>query len=469
MNKLILYISNSKFVRIVLFFLFFSTLLIVFSNVTKDTRDQKLLHTLTYLKSKPNKNFDIMFFSNSYLFTAYNPMYLKYLTGYNSIHFGTSARKFCFEPTMIKEVLRIQKPKLIVVDISAGILKKPEGDSYIYHNSRGFSSLDFSLLKSLAIVKYLPKNRWFQTASLYSNVPFQLSSIFSETDHISYPNSKNGGIYGFVGLDSSSLNEKEYEKKYDSIYTLTPSVVNNKLTIDNESVKELNSLIEFIRKRPDTQILFINGVKINSKYENQVFIDSLENSIKDYKNISLLSLNTPESKKALNLKFDDFWSNDHLQTKGALKVTKYFSSFLKNNLKLDNSVKNLVDVFKFESKNNSIIKVKYKEVLSNQHFSSTICLIIEKDSRVDYDNIATGINVYPKKGFEKLLSKSSIEKKAKVENLYMPLTKYHSINGDLIAFIQNTSHLDKSQIDYIEYWFWDTKNKVSTNREKIRL
>lgn len=51
----------------------------------------------------------------------------------------------------------------------------------------------------------------------------------------------------------------------------------------------------------------------------------------------------------------------------------------------------------------------------------------------------------------------------------MPLTKYHSINGDLIAFIQNTSHLDKSQIDYIEYWFWDTKNKVSTNKMKIEF
>ena len=75
MNKQISYIFNSKALNILAFiFVFVSVTVLIFSDVVIDNRDSKLKNTLSFFDENIDNEYDVMFFSNSYLYTAYDPL-----------------------------------------------------------------------------------------------------------------------------------------------------------------------------------------------------------------------------------------------------------------------------------------------------------------------------------------------------------------------------------------------------------
>ena len=396
---------------------------------------------------------------------------MKSITGLNSIHFGTSARKFVFEPYIIDDIVSKKKPKLVVVDISLGnsILKVAKAEKYLFHNSKGIAPLDISINKINMIYNYLPLDKWFNSLTRFSDI------IASLTINDSFENEKkisDGGVYGYKPMTGYFMNQNNYITSFDSLYNIEPSnKIPNSWIIDKESLRELDGLIEYFGDKSDINLLLINSIKLNSKHESKMFLDSLYKVVEKYPNINILRQNSHDNKSIIKLKLKDFSSPDHLYKSGSYKLTYFLGNYINKNYNFEktyNKIENEELLFSYGD-SSAKFTVKYFELLSEKYLASEIRIVLENNGSYDVSKIATGINIYPKKEFFSKLSKKTKDKKAIAENLYMPLTRYEYIEGEYIGAITNTSKLKRGEIDYITVWLWDSEKKISTNRVKIKF
>jgi len=467
MNKLILYISNSKFVRIVLFLVVFYFIInLLFSNLVTNNQDAKLTANIEYLKTLNENNIDIFFFSNSFLFTAFDPLYLKYKTGLNSIHLGSSARRIPFELYTIKNVLKIRKPKIVVIDISSFTMRIPESNNekVLSFNSNVISIFKPSIEKYNLISKYFPKKRndlLIKSFSKTTNTLYQLSTI---NPFKKQSNSDNqGAIFGFTPiLNTHFLKKKEYEDTFDSIYKIPISKhADIYKTIDSLSYVELKKTIKYFKRRPAIELVMINTIKLNSNTENQILIDSIKQEA-NTSNIHIIEFNSSKIKSKIDFSRYDFSDKYHPSKEGSLKLTDYFIDFLMSNnlINKESNDSNRTVVFKDDTKRK--IKLKNFQVLLNKLFSKKLYLVLKNPS-FNIDSCVVGINVFAKKGHEKYLQRKDVSN----DNITFPLIKSSHYNNDLLISLNFSSKLREEDIDYFEFFVWDKKNKIATNKIKI--
>jgi hypothetical protein len=470
MNKLILYISNSKFIRIIVFVVvFILATTYIFSSSIKSNSDTKLDRNLEYLDKNKDEKFDIFFFGNSYIYTAFDPLLLKSITGNNSIHFGTPSRRFCFEPYIINEVLKIRKPKLVVVDISTTSMKTPRREKDIYYNELAISSfeLSFSKLKQIYLFEGKDRNDVFlKTNSQFTNILYQLTG---ENKFSNKHKAKNGKILGFEPLTKQHPNFIKTRHEYDSLYA---NPLNHKSSlsksIDSLTLKELNRLIDYFKRDTSIELLFISSIKVNSIDENDFFIDLIKSKIHGIKNINVLEMNLHSNKKILNMKFDDFYNSSHLMLTGAYKATNFLSSYIKQNypsLNVENSNGNFI----FTNKHtDGKILVRNVQVLLEKGFDQDIRVVIDSidKSFLDYNTVMT---IVPKPRYISMLSKYSKKRGYLVDKEYLYIKDYSKVENYLIGRFNIKSKLKKEQIDHIELSFWNGKTKQGTNKVTIEI
>ena len=470
MNKLISYIFNSKSIRIIAFVVvFILATTYIFSSSIKSNSDTKLDLNLEYLEKNKDKTFDIFFFSNSYIYTAFDPLLLKSLTGNNSIHFGTPSRRFCFEPYIINEVLKIKKPKLVVVDISTTSMKTPRREKDVFYNEQAISSFELSLPKLKQIYFFDDKYKkeiLLKTSSQFTNIVYQLTG---ENKFNNKHKAKNGKILGFEPLTRQHPNFIKTKYEYDSLYANPLNLKSNlSKSIDSLTLKELNHIIDYFKNDTSIELLFISSVKVNSIDENDLFIDLIKSKIHGIKNINMLEMNLHSNKKILNLKFDDFYNSSHLMLTGAYKITNFFSSYLKqnyNSLYSNNSDNNFIFT---NNLTDGKISIKDVQVLLESGFDQDIRIISDSidSSFLDYNTVIT---IVPKPEYTSKLSKYSKKKGFTTDREYLYIKDYAKVGKYLVGRFNMKSRLKKEQIDHVELSFWNGKTKHGTNKVTIKI
>jgi hypothetical protein len=324
---------------------------------------------------------------------------------------GSSARRISFELYTIKKILKIRKPKIVVVDISSFTMRIPESNNekVLSFNSNVLSIFKPSIEKYNLISKYFPKKRkdlLIKSFSKTTNILYQLSTT---TPLQKQSNSNNqGATFGFTPiLNTPFLKKKEYENTFDSIYKIPISKhADIYKTIDSSSYVELKKTIKYFKGKPEIELVLINTIKLNSNTENQILIDSIKKEAST-SNIHIIEFNSSKIKSKLGFSRYDFSDKYHPSKEGSLKLTDYFVNFLINNNLVDteSNDSNRTVVFKDDTKRK--IKLKNFQVLLNKFFNKKLYLVLKNPS-FNIDSCVVGINVFAKQGHEKYLQKKDI-------------------------------------------------------------
>ena len=275
--------------------------------------------------NSPANEYDVLFFGSSNTYCSFNPLVLYEETGIKSYVFATQLQPVWATYTYMKEALKTQKPKVIVMDVlmfSYDNEYSDEGVNYSYMDDLPWSANKLELAGVSS-----PKNN--ERFSLLFNF-IKYHSRWNEVSKEDFTfNRKNAGDYlkGYVLLENTNPNPPSPQANTESTKSLGKKQEEYCHKIVNLA-QENNIPLLLVKtpsnvKKEDQQRY--NMVKELSQKTNTIFID----------------YNRQYDKIGINMK-TDFYDKSHLNYIGAERFTKYFSKEL-NSLYPDIKPKDIND------------------------------------------------------------------------------------------------------------------------------
>ena len=405
--------------KIEIFVLIFAVIL---GSVTFVMKNKNAFKYIIPFYNEQKNSLDIVFFGNSHVFNAINPMILYKSYGVVSYNYARPSEKFLAIYKSLKEVLMYQKPKLLVIDLHSitwGI-EKWEAERYGTH--RTFDNIFFSFNKLKMISDFCNKYNYnfyiewelaFPIYFYHSNWNELKKNNFSE------PKTFSKG-FGPERKQFKSSKIQEISTNRESIFTLLKSNVDTFWDIidlcKKNNIKLLFTLIPYTNK---------NGNLYEMKYFNDV-----EYLVKTIPNVEYLNLFHQLDEIGFDFSTDlaDF---GHVNPNGAQKITAHIGKYIKEHYdipdrRLDpayakwnddyklyvqdtfaqelNATKNsekyleLLTSKKEATDNTCIFFVKTSERINSKHFNSlginvnsNNCITIIDEGKIVYNRTASDI------------------------------------------------------------------------------
>ncbi len=417
--------------------------------------DKRFVFEINRLKKENNNQFDIAFFGNSYVYTAYDPTIIKNELGLRAIHVNSASQVLETSLIIANRVIKENNFKYVVLDVSDNSLLRPPKtkEKSWYFQTLALQEIPFSFHKLCAINNYFPK--WTYNEYYLASVSKKLGRLFRLNKFGEYSiGSKEPEYHHFSGalFSEDGYFAYDYRKRAlaDSIFLkefkkppLSKKGIN---VLWNEDLKKL--MIQFIEraKSKKTEVILINSLKLRAQDFNKTFIDNL---IKRYDNIKFLNLN--ENRKNYTLDNRAFFNASHLTFLGSNQVTHRF-------------VDSLSAWYKIEKKSNDPYHFKYFNLID---YSFNLTEGEDKFIKLEFDSIPSFLknyqlvlNFYPKDST--LLSDHSKEKHLKADNIYIKLDKDSRIDtGKSNILIERfKTKITESTLKKIKIFFYKPKDTL---------
>lgn len=294
-------------VRICIFVVIFLSLLVHVSYMCRGTLSHSRNNLSGYYGLEKN-SLDLVIFGTSGTFSSYAPMEAYEIAGFASYNFSTNVMGVDTMPYALKEIVKTQRPKAIVIDIypfihrhliSGGMLE----DSAVRYNTDGYKySLNrFNMISN--IVPYKDKLTYYLDIFKYHENTFDFTNFFSETKSLDK---------GYNSLDYGLVRE--------------PVMTSEVIPLDPRLDVYLDKLVEeceSIKAKYGTQIAFIYYPYADY---NDEFPQSLQNVNYIENKLNGLGyefINCQNFRDAFALDVSlDYWDAGHFNINGAEKVTR---------------------------------------------------------------------------------------------------------------------------------------------------
>lgn len=339
-----LYIFSFK---IIIFFIILISIISFLIPAIDIKKDDKYEYAFNYLKETSYKDeVDIIFLSNSYIFTGIDPLYLRGLTGLKSIHLGHHGMSLLYHYINLNNALNNFTPEFVVLDVSPQSIKFtfPEQEEVKFFAKKALvhSTPSIEKLTTLFDLKIHKDPSFFlESLSIPTSALVNMNSF--EPKKLLNKNKVNTEHYlGFTPLIKRKSKDKKKWGDFNKVFFAEPN--NDKPFVDSESLNEKYLLkILDLTKRKNTKVILLNTIK----YGPTRGLNKLDSILKKhgYKHVYTCDMNS--KRKELKFGIDHFSDMTHLHYSGALKQTKEFSKFLVkngiskkqenyNNIKFDN-------------------------------------------------------------------------------------------------------------------------------------
>lgn len=258
--------------------------------------------------NEPKNEFDIIYFGSSNTYCSFNPLIMYEKTGIKSYVFATQQQPVWASYAYIKEALKTQTPKLLVMDVLMFAKNEEyydDGVNYSFMDNIPFSKNKIELARASAptaedqirllvnFIKYHP--RW---------------SELTEEDYTFKRENTKDNLKGYVLLDS----------------TFTEAVPPDTSASDTSPVSEKELLyfekIISLSKEHNIPILFVKTPS-NATYDEQKIFNAVKLKAEEL-NVKFIDYNKQYDRIGLIMN-EDFYDKSHLNYKGAEKFTKTFS------------------------------------------------------------------------------------------------------------------------------------------------
>ncbi len=310
-------------IRIILFICLF---IFVFTYITYMSKPMRIdLLNIAGLYGEKENSMDVVYIGGSASFVYYEP--LKAWEDYGIVAYDYGANTIMPEvyKTMIIEVLKTQKPKLIIIDArSFQYRETDETDAkhpseVAYRNTltgMKFSKNKLSFIKN-NIGKYIEDDKlpyYFDLIKYHGTISYDKRNIDMMYGKYKMP---YRGFY-FV-RKHLSIEREDFE-------------TDEKTELPEETNKILNDLLEYI-KQTNTDCLFVVSPYVEETEHKKIF-NTIEQIVSDngYK-----FLDANEFIEEMDLDYEtDFYNNDHVNIYGADKYTEFLSKYIIDNYNIPN-------------------------------------------------------------------------------------------------------------------------------------
>jgi len=281
-------------------------------------KDEPTVNMIGGFYEEPENSFDVMLIGSSSMFCNVNPLVIFRENGVSSYILGTSAQQLHATYFLLREALKTQKPKVVVVDVRSIVYQNNYNEAY---NHLVFDYVPFSLNKIQGIENSL------EIAANDSIVNYLLPLVKYHTRWKEIM----ANDFSQVGKDKTYA-LKGYYARYDSQKT------------DYDDYYKIPELMEL----PERNRYYLDQIVETCKNENieLVFIKTpmaatwrqqYSNMMTDYlvdKDVPFLDYNTLLDEIGLDVKQDFFDDGAHLNDKGATKVSLHLGKYLKQKYNL---------------------------------------------------------------------------------------------------------------------------------------
>ncbi|WMN08054.1 hypothetical protein QYS48_30870 [Marivirga arenosa] len=431
-----------KFLLLVMIFLWIVKGL---SSFIKISRDKNLLTALNHLdQNNQENNFDILFFSNSQVYTTFDPLYIKHLTGKNALLLASPSQSLFFTLITIEKALQNHSPDKIVISLTAESSKLPDDQKAWFYNSRAMRVLEPDFSKFWTFMKLIPHVK-AQKVLLegLSSFAYALCHLNEWKNYkVSNP-SKNvysDSYLGFIPKRRPNNNDfNNYSSRNCHNKNEKPNLFFD--TPTREFFKDfLNKL-----KRKGIDLVIVSPIVVDSTSELNFMQDvgTIIEEVGMTNKVKLIDLNQINNTSRLNVGKNEFYDCNHLNHLGALKVTKYFCE------EIFGESNNLTKIHpKLNYRKN--LNLNNYQLLIDDNFQKVVQLYLNDIPR-DYLDYNTVINVIPFSDFKHKLIDSTSSSDAS----YLKVKEYFKLaDSSYLAHIPLDTELKSSEIERIDLWFY---------------
>ncbi|MCQ2483898.1 MAG: hypothetical protein MJ168_01045 [Clostridia bacterium] len=277
----------------------------------------------------PENTLDVVFVGSSSVHTCFYPTLAWKHYGFTSYCLGMDRCSYVTILPMVKEAIRTQHPKLIVIDIDEFTLSENYMDNehpilYWYdsvpHNNTKLDFVKEAIPAKSRPYYYLPFIRTHSKISDNNQIKESIS-LFKR-----YKLDNDPSVY-LKGAELSNIIEQDVQ------YLIDYNKITERKKINKTAEKYLNQLIDYC-KDCDTPILFIDYPKgrianDTEYYEKVYYIPEIQRIIEN-NGLFFLNYNTLNNPAKITI-YDFFKPDAHLNVYGCEKFTTYFSDYIVNN------------------------------------------------------------------------------------------------------------------------------------------
>ncbi|MTI68993.1 MAG: DUF1574 domain-containing protein [Firmicutes bacterium] len=279
-----------------------------------------------------NNNIDLVFLGSSHAYRSFDPELFDKELKINSFNMGSPLQKPVESYYVLKEVLKYQKPKMIIFDVYWGMFNK---ETYFKTKTWNYDLMKPSFNKLNYLLHVFEPKQYFY--ALFPSVRYhdKLSQYIKKKLFASTAASSKTGEYiekykgkGFV-INKQQTSKKELEELFKG------AKKQNLEFIWDE--RQMNYFIELIKlcKNENVPLLLVTAPmaptylkEINEhRYNYNEIHNKVSNIAKEY-NLKYIDFNKINMEKDF-LKDKDFSDSNHLNYKGAHKLNIYFLELIK--------------------------------------------------------------------------------------------------------------------------------------------
>lgn len=455
------------FLKLVLFGLV--TGLVIFSFILPYAPDIGEEKNFAVALQKLSKNevdyYDLLFFTNSYLYTSLDPVTIKESIGLEALHLTSGAQRLETSVIIANEVIKKYTPSYIVFDVSTPTLPSPEIDDekMWYFQTVALQEIPFSLEKGLNVTKYFPITKHTENyVSAMSNRAgrvFRMNDLENYTEHglTSYKTSRENVYFTYNGFRATNTYKTVGDELFKESYYKDAEPIKNRDYLFGENLVALmNGFLEKTAKK-GIEVVFIHSLKMSpTAYDSKI----LNGWIEKYPNVKFIDFNL--NREIYPLSGKDFFDNSHLNYSASLKVTNSF-------------VDSLSTWYSLPRADNAELDFKYFKFKSffynlNEQEDKFIKFEFEDEFPAALKNHKLVISLYPKDTL--LLSDYSKKQKFKSDNFYIDMDEVETIeNGESKIIIQRLlSKINQKSLKDLQVYFYrpnDTLNLPVYHLNKI--
>lgn len=312
---------------IIVTFLFFKIVTYMMKPASVD------LNNIAGFYGEKKESLDMVYIGGSACFVYWEPLRAFEKEGIASYNYAANTIQVELYKTMVTEILKTQKPKLIILDARA--LQYRENDKppeeVVYRNV--LTGMPASLNK----FEFIHNNvkRYLGEEEKVEEYYFDIMKFHRDTKGMTIDNqikmafgNYENNIKGFYFVPK--VEKMPENKKYDTT---------EKISVDEETEKILIDLLEHL-KTTDCNYLFVVSPYIEQEEHKKVF-NYCEEIIKNY---GYDFLDSNDYYEEMGINFDtDFYNEAHVNIFGAEKYTDFLASYIKQNYNLPNRKEEYTD------------------------------------------------------------------------------------------------------------------------------
>ena len=282
------------------------------------TKPWDMTHKVRGLTNEPPYTMDVMYFGSSHMYSSINPVLVWEEIGVPSYSFATRQQPLWITYHYMKEALKYQKPKVMVLDLL--MTKQQEDYSEEGVNRTAIDLLPMSLNRLQMIqASVKEEERW----SYYINF-IKYHSRWKELKEEDWDfgwMEKTDPLKGYVMLDKiTPIKDRE------DITSVT-----EKKPLSEKTEKYLLKIIELCKKEGINLVFY--KAPSNATQEEKAYFNTVEAIAKE-NNIPFIDYNEYYDILGLDIE-NDFYDKGHVNYIGSEKVTKHFAQFLKEHFELE--------------------------------------------------------------------------------------------------------------------------------------